>query len=151
MYYLCNVNQGAHQSTHSKGSKYHSYNQVKSSTMTQEERKQAARIVSKFYEEAEIKACAIVDEAQEIISNLYDKKRKGEVKINVVDALNIDLYYESILSAKNSMSKAPLLLVDIKENGTEEDFGFIFQRINDLIENAKSNLERVRRATSRIA
>lgn len=118
--------------------------------MTQQERKQAARALSEAYEEAEIKTVAIIDKAQGIISNLYGKKNKGEVKINVVDALNIDFYYERILHAKYSVAKMPLYIGDMEEDGTEEEFAFVFQRLNDLMETAKSNFEKIKSLTSKL-
>lgn len=117
--------------------------------MTQEERVEAFKAFKKAHKEAETKAYAIFDEAREIISNLYDKKRKGEVKINVVDALNIDSYYEHILHAELSVGKIPLFIGDMEEDGTEEEFAFVSQRLNDLMETAKSNFEKVKHLVSK--
>lgn len=118
--------------------------------MTQQERKQAARDLSEAYEEAEIKTVAIIDKAQGTRSKLYDKKRKGEVKINVVDALNLDLYYEQILRAKYCISNMPHFAGGMAEDGTEEEFAFVFQRLNDLMETAKSNFEKIKYLTSKL-
>lgn len=117
--------------------------------MTQKERVEAFKAFKEANEEAETKTRAIFDEAREIIYNLYDKKRKGEVKINVVDSLNIDLYYEHILHAKISVEKIPLFIGDMEEDGTEEEFAFVSQRLNDLMETAKSNFEKVKHLVSK--
>lgn len=105
--------------------------------MTKQERVEAFKAFKEANEDAKEKVWNIVEEALEIISNLYGKKNKGEVKINVVDALNIDFYYERILHAKYSVAKMPLYTVDMEKDGTEEEFGFAFQRLNDLMEGAK--------------
>lgn len=119
--------------------------------MNNKQRVEAFKAFKEAHKEAETKVCAIVDEAREIISNLYDKKRKGEVRINVVDALNIDFYYEQILHTKYSVSKMLLHIGDMEENGTEEEFAFVFQRLNDLMETAKSNFEKIKHIISKIA
>lgn len=117
--------------------------------MNDEQRVEAFKAFKEAHKEAETKVCAIADEAREIISNLYDKKRKGEVRINVVDALNIDLYYEHVLHSRFSVEKMPPLIGDMEEDGTEEEFAFVFQRLNDLMETAKSNLEKVKHLVSK--
>lgn len=117
--------------------------------MNDKQRVEAFKAFKEAHKEAGTKACAIVDEAREIISNLYDKKRKGEVKINIVDALNIDLYYEPIIGTKYSVAKMPLLIGDMEEDGTEEEFAFVSQRLNDLMETAKSNFEKIKHLVSK--
>lgn len=111
--------------------------------------KQRVEAFKEAQEEAEKKARAIVEEAQDTISNLYAKKGNRGVKINVVDALNIDLYYELFICAKYNIVKTYLFIKDIKESGTEEEFGFAFQRLNDLMETAKSNLEKIKHIISK--
>ena len=119
--------------------------------MTQLERIKAFEAFDKAHKEAKKKARAIIGEVQGITFNLRDKQRKGEVKINVVDALNIDFYYEQILHTKYSVSKMLLHIGDMEENGTEEEFAFVFQRLNDLMETAKSNFEKIKHIISKIA
>ena len=117
--------------------------------MNDKQRVEAFKAFKEAHKDAEIKAYAIVDEAFEIASNLYDKKRKGEVKINVVDVLNLDLYYEHVLRSKYSVANMPLYIGDMEEDGTEEEFAFVFQRLNDLMETAKSNFEKVKHLVSK--
>lgn len=117
--------------------------------MNDKQRAKAFEVFKRANEDTTGKMYKIIDEAREIISNLYDKKRKGEVKINIVDALNIDLYYEPIICTKYSVAKMPLHIGDMEEDGTEEEFAFVFQRLNDLMETAKSNLEKVKHLVSK--
>lgn len=115
--------------------------------------KQKADAFMAFYEareEAAKKVKGIALEAQEIMSVLLIETSIGE-KINVVDTLNIDLYYEHILHSKFSVEKMPLFIGDMEEDGTEEEFAFVSQRLNDLMETAKSNFEKIKHIISKIA
>lgn len=105
--------------------------------MTKQERIKASAELGKAFEAAVEKALAITEKAQEHIQFLYHAKREEGKEINVVDAFNIDYYYEQIICVKCHIEKTPLFLVDINKNGTEEEFGFAFQRLNDLMEGAK--------------
>ena len=117
--------------------------------MKQQERVKAFEAFDKAHKEAKKKARAIIGEVQGITFNLRDKQRKGEVKINVVDVLNIDFYYEAILHAEHNILKMYLLLGGIKKDGTEEEFSFVSQRLNDLMETAKSNFEKIKHIISK--
>ncbi len=117
--------------------------------MKQQERIKAFEAFDKAHKEAKKKARAIIGEVQGITFNLRDKQRKGEVKINVVDALNLDFYYEPIICAKYCISNISFYIGDMEENGTEEEFAFVFQRLNDLMETAKSNFEKVKHLVSK--
>lgn len=117
--------------------------------MNDKQRVEAFEAFDKAHKEAKKKARAIIGEVQGITFNLRDKQRKGEVKINVVDVLNIDFYYEAILHTEHNILKMYLLLGGIKKDGTEEEFAFVFQRLNDLMETAKSNLEKVKHLVSK--
>lgn len=117
--------------------------------MNDKQRAKAFEVFKRANEEAKKKARAIIGEVQGITFNLRDKQRKGEVKINVVDVLNIDFYYEAILHAEHNILKMYLLLGGIKKDGTEEEFSFVFQRLNDLMETAKSNFEKIKHIISK--
>jgi hypothetical protein len=117
--------------------------------MTQQERAETFKAFKEAEEDAKKEVGKIAEEAQEIISNLYDKKRKGEVKINVADTFYIDSYHEHVLHSKYSVEKRPLFIGDMEEDGTEEEFGFVFQRLNDLKERAKSNFEKIKHLVSK--
>lgn len=117
--------------------------------MTQQERIKASAELGKAFEAAVEKALAITEKAQEHIQFLYHAKREEGKEINVVDAFNIDYYYEQIICVKYHIEKIPLFLVDINKNGTEEEFAFVFQRLNDLMETAKSNFEKVKHLVSK--
>ena len=73
---------------------------------------------TKIQGEVEKKVVEIVLEAQE-----FEAVALMDENINVVDTLNIDLYYEQILTAK--------------------------QRMNDMVEDAKSNLEKIKSIISK--
>lgn len=117
--------------------------------MNDKQRAKAFEVFKRANEDTTGKMYKIIDEAQDIISKLYKKRRKGVVKINVVDALNIDFYYEQILHAEHNILKMYLLLGGIKKDGTEEEFAFVFQRLNDLMETAKSNFEKIKHLISK--
>lgn len=119
--------------------------------MTQEERVEAFKAFKKSNEDAKKKVQKIVDEVLGIMDNLYYKQKAGKAKVNVVDNLNIDLYYEHILHSKYSVAKMLLYIGDMEEDGTEEEFGFVYQRLNDLLETAKSNFEKIKHIISKIA
>lgn len=119
--------------------------------MTQQERIKASAELGKAFEAAVEKALAITEKAQEHIQFLYHAKREEGKEINVVDAFNIDYYYEQIICVKCHIEKTPLFLVDINKNGTEEEFAFAFQRFNDLVEETKSNFEKIKHIISKIA
>lgn len=116
--------------------------------MNNKQRVEAFKAFKEANEDAKKEVQKIVDEAFEIASNLY-KKEKGEAKINVVDALNLDFYYEPIICAKYCISNISFYIGDMEENGTEEEFAFVFQRLNDLMETAKSNFEKVKHLVSK--
>lgn len=117
--------------------------------MNDKQRAKAFEVFKRANEDTTGKMYKIIDEAQDIISKLYKKRRKGVVKINVVDALNIDFYYEPIIGTKYSVANMPLYIGDMEENGTEEEFAFVSQRLNDLMETAKSNFEKIKHIVSK--
>lgn len=117
--------------------------------MNTKQRAESFKAFKKANEDTTGKMYKIIDEAQDIISKLYKKRRKGVVKINVVDALNIDFHYEQILHTKYSVSKMPLYTIDMEKDGTEEEFSFVFQRLNDLMETAKSSFEKIKHLNSK--
>lgn len=117
--------------------------------MTKQERIKASAELGKAFEAAAEKALAITEKAQEHIQELYHAKREEGKEINVVDAFNIDYYYEQIICVKCHIEKIPLFLVDINKNGTEEEFAFVLQRMNDMVEDAKSNLEKIKSIISK--
>ena len=118
-------------------------------TMNDKQRAEAFKAFKEAHKDAEAKVCAITNEAIDTMSNLYDTKRKEEVKINVVDALNLDLYYEHVFHSRFSVEKMPFFIGDMEEDGTEEEFAFVSQRLNDLMETAKSNFEKIKHLVSK--
>ena len=117
--------------------------------MNDKQRAETFKAFKEAEEDAKKEVGKIAEEAQEIISNLYDEKRKGEVKINAADTFYINFYYEHVLHSKYSVEKRPLFIGDMEEDGTEEEFVFVFQRLNDLKERAKSNFEKVKHLVSK--
>lgn len=98
----------------------------------------------KIQEEVERKVVEIVLEAQEFESVVLIDEN-----INVVDTLNVDLYYEQILVAKHHLAEIDQLLRDRWEIITEEEYSFVLQRMNDMVEDAKSNLEKIKHLVSK--
>lgn len=114
--------------------------------------KQKADAFTAFYEareEAAKKVKEIALEAQEIMSVLLIEKNIGE-KINVVDTLNVDLYYTQILIAQYHLGGFLRLLRDRWEIITDEEYSFLFQRMNNLVEDVKSNFEKIKYLTSKL-
>ena len=98
----------------------------------------------KIQEEAERKVGEIVLEAQEFESVVLIDEN-----INVVDTLNVDLYYEQILVTKHHLEEIDQLLRDRWGIITEEEYSFVLQRMNDMVEDAKSNLEKIKHLMSK--
>ena len=110
--------------------------------MNAKQKAEAFKAFKKAHEEAEKKVREITLEAQEFISVLLTVENIGE-KINVVDTLNTDLYYEQILMEKYHLVEILRLLRSRWGIITEEEYSFVFQRMNDLVEDAKYNLEKI--------
>ena len=99
---------------------------------------------TKIQGEVEKKVVEIVLEAQE-----FEAVALMDENINVVDTLNVDLYYEQILVAKHHLAEIDQLLRDRWEIITEEEYSFVLQRMNDMVEDAKSNLEKIKSIISK--
>ena len=153
MYYLCNVNQGARQSLHNKGSKYPSHNQVKSSIMKQKETAKAFFETNKVLKESKeslAKVREIVIEAHELAIGLRKSVDEGEERINIVDALNIDLYYEYILSTRFHLENVSRILKSLVKNGKEEDFSFASEHIKALTIEAGLRRDKIKELISKL-
>lgn len=150
MYYLCNVNQGARQRSHGKGNKYPSHNQVKSSTMTQDERYMAFFGTNKVLKESLAKVREIVIEAHELATGLRKSVDASEERINIVDALNIDLYYEYILSTRFHLENVSRILKSLVKHGKEEDFSFASEHIKALTIEAGLRRDKIKELISKL-
>lgn len=147
MYYLCTANQGARQRSHGKGNKYRAFlKAITPNKTTMNIRKEATTYLdfTKIQGEVEKKVVEIVLEAQE-----FEAVALMDENINVVDTLNIDLYYEQILTAKHHLAEIDQLLRDRWGIITEEEYSFVLQRMNDMVEDAKSNLEKIKSIISK--
>lgn len=112
--------------------------------MKQKERVEAFKAFKEAHEEARVKIREIASEAQSIVAGLYKAEAEKEPKVNIVDALNIDLYYEQILITEYHLGRILKLVGNVTKNITEDEYSFAFQRMNDLRETAKGNLEKIK-------
>ena len=112
--------------------------------MTEKERENAFLSLERKHKEETETMEEVVSEAQDLIHNLYRAKEEGKVKIGVADAINIDEYYEKILAAKCHLAKILLALIDLKEDGTQEDFTFVLYRMAKTRKSAECKLENIK-------
>lgn len=63
-------------------------------------RVEAFKAFKKAHEEASVKIREIISEAYNLVVRLYQAEAENETKVNIVDSLYIDLYYEQILIMK---------------------------------------------------
>lgn len=112
--------------------------------MKQQEREKTFLSLERKHKEETETMKEVVSEAQDLIHNLYRAKEEGKVKIGVADEINIDEYYEKILAAKFHLAKIFLTLIDLKEDGTQEDFIFVLYRMAKTRKSAEYNLENIK-------
>lgn len=112
-------------------------------------RPEAFKALKKAHEEASVKISEIISEAYNLVARQYQAEAEDETKVNIVDSLNIDLYYEQILVIEFHLRRILKLVGYVTKNITEDEYSFAFQRMNDLMEKAKSNFEKIKYLTSK--
>lgn len=118
--------------------------------MTQDERYMAFFGTNKVLQESLAQVRDIAIEAQELAIGLRKAVDENEERINIVDALNINLYYEHILSAKFHLEDVSRLLKPLMKHGKEEDFSFASEHIKALMIEAKLHSDKIKELTSKL-
>lgn len=117
--------------------------------MTQDERYMAFFETNKVLKESLAKVRVIAIEAQELVIGMRKAVDESEEIINIVDALNINLYYEHILSAKFHLEDVSRLLTPLMKHGKEEDFSFASEHIKTLTIGAKLHSDKIKELISK--
>jgi hypothetical protein len=87
-------------------------------------RVEAFKAFKKAHEEASVKIRETISEAYNLVVRLYQAEAENETKVNIVDSLYIDLYYEQILIMKITL----LLHFPIKSVGAYPLIGDMMRR-----------------------
>lgn len=92
----------------------------------------------------------IAIEAQELAIGLRKSVDASEEIINIVDALNINLYYEHILSVKFHLEDVSRFLKPLVKHGKEEDFSFASEYIKALTMVARLRRDKIKELISKL-
>ena len=149
MYYLCTVVLRISQGIHSKGNKYPSHNQVKSSTMTQKEIAKAFIELEKASEEALSKVQEIANEYYDLVADLRRAVDESEER-NIVGAFDLNLHYECIFFARYELEAVQRVLKRLNKDVdlTEGDVKSASWRITAYVQKAEIELAKIKAITS---
>lgn len=118
--------------------------------MTQDERYMAFFGTNKVLQDSLAQVRDIAIEAQELAIGLRKSVDASEERINIVDALNIDLYYEYILSTRFHLENVSRILKSLAKHGKEEDFSFASEHIKALIIEAGLRRDKIKELISKL-
>ena len=118
--------------------------------MTQKETAKAFFETNKVLQESLAKVREIAIEAQELAIGLRKSVDASEEIINIVDALNISLYYEHILSVKFHLEDVSRFLKPLVKHGKEEDFSFASEHIKALTMVARLRRDKIKELISKL-
>lgn len=117
--------------------------------MTQGERVKDFKAFKEAHEKATKKVKEIAREAQDLVTGLYIAIKNKEEKVYGKYVLNIDVCYEQILCVERHLANMPRVLGYAINDSAEEDYSYVFNRMNDLEEMAESNFETIEHLISK--